>query len=95
MILQAWYAKTPLGKAWSAALAAKEAEKEKGKKGKAPLSILSLGKQIQLNTGCFPSFESAAMLAELATCWVAWRTPGSVGSCFLGTTNSTTQQRGY
>ncbi|KAM4776546.1 dynein regulatory complex protein 11 isoform 1-T1 [Cyanocitta cristata] len=29
---QAWYAKTPLGKAWSAALAAKEAEK--GKKGK-------------------------------------------------------------
>ncbi|XP_008638936.1 PREDICTED: IQ and AAA domain-containing protein 1 isoform X1 [Corvus brachyrhynchos] len=31
---QAWYAKTPLGKAWSAALAAKEAEKEKGKKGK-------------------------------------------------------------
>ncbi|NWT79602.1 DRC11 protein, partial [Lanius ludovicianus] len=31
---QAWYAKTPLGRAWSAALAAKEAEKEKGKKGK-------------------------------------------------------------
>ncbi|XP_030132905.4 dynein regulatory complex protein 11 isoform X1 [Taeniopygia guttata] len=31
---QAWYAKTPLGKAWSTAQAAKEEEKEKGKKGK-------------------------------------------------------------
>lgn len=36
LILQAWYAKTPLGKAWSAAQAAKAAEKgkKKGKKGK-------------------------------------------------------------
>ncbi|NXI17054.1 DRC11 protein, partial [Irena cyanogastra] len=31
---QAWYAKTPLGKAWNAAQAAKEEDKEKGKKGK-------------------------------------------------------------
>ncbi|NXO42939.1 DRC11 protein, partial [Locustella ochotensis] len=31
---QAWYAKTPMGKAWSAAQAAKEEEKKKGKKGK-------------------------------------------------------------
>ncbi|NXC24986.1 DRC11 protein, partial [Campylorhamphus procurvoides] len=31
---EAWYAKTPLGKAWSRALAEKEAEDGKGKKGK-------------------------------------------------------------
>ncbi|XP_015490416.1 dynein regulatory complex protein 11 isoform X3 [Parus major] len=33
-MFQAWYAKTPIGKAWSAAQEAKEEEKEKGKKGK-------------------------------------------------------------
>ncbi|XP_058695882.1 dynein regulatory complex protein 11 [Poecile atricapillus] len=33
-MFQAWYAKTPMGKAWSAAQEAKEEEKEKGKKGK-------------------------------------------------------------
>ncbi|KAL9864424.1 uncharacterized protein GJ701_002254 [Geothlypis trichas] len=33
------------------------------------------------------------MLAELATYWVAWRTRGSVGSHFLGTSNSTSQQQ--
>ncbi|NXS87342.1 DRC11 protein, partial [Erpornis zantholeuca] len=31
---KAWYIKSPLGKAWSAALAAKEGDKSKGKKGK-------------------------------------------------------------
>lgn len=34
-------------------------------------------------------------LPELATCWVAWGTHGRVGSHFLGTSNSTTQQRGH
>lgn len=34
LILQAWYAKTPMGKAWTAAQAAKEEGKGKGTKGK-------------------------------------------------------------
>lgn len=70
-------------------------KRKKGKQTKAHLWILSLGKQIQPNTGCFQSLESTAVLTEVATCWVAWTTRGSVGSHFLGTSNSTTQQRGH